>query len=85
MRDSVLAKSDGNGLIQAMPLVKGKVNLTSTAGAQVTNLVYCVVDGGFTITWDDDTTSDIAAIEGNTFSIIGAKSVAITSGTFHLG
>jgi len=85
MRDSVLAKSDGNGLIQAMPLVKGKVNLTIADGAQITNLVYCVVDGGFTITWDDDTTSSIDAIEGNTFSIIGAKSVTITTGTFHFG
>jgi len=83
MRNSVLAKSDGDSQIQAMPLVKGMVNLTE--GEHTTNLVYCVVAGGFTINWEDGTTSDIVVNEGDTFSIIGADSVEITSGTFHLG
>lgn len=81
----VLKYSDGINPIQAMVLSKSGVNKTSASGALTTvRLIYCVVTGGFTITWNDNTTSNIATVEGESFVLDSAKSVTITSGTFHI-
>jgi len=78
----VLLRSDGDNQVQAMPLRKGKVNITS--GVHTPNLIYCVVDGTFTITWENGGTSPISMIEGATFALMDVESITITGGTFHL-
>ena len=83
---SKLSNNGKYGSIQAMPLRKGKVNLTS--GSYKIKIIYCASDGNITITWDDNTTDEIVLTEGNSFAIDGAKSIELntsaTSGIFHI-
>lgn len=78
----ILNMSDGDHAIQAFPLQKGLVNLTTGVKTDI-RLIRCAADGTITITWHDGTTSDIACYEGNDFSV-DAKSITVVSGTFHL-
>lgn len=68
----------------AFPIGKGKLNLTS--GTRTDKLVYwCRVAGNLTITWSDDTTTVIALTAGEAVDIEDtAKSVTVTTGTFHV-
>lgn len=76
--------------IQAFPLIEGKIYVGATDGtgsngvfAKI-NLVYCVEDGGFTITFNSTTTKAITMVANDVFSIIDAGQIEITSGKFHL-
>lgn len=76
--------------IQAFPLIEGKISVGSTDGigsdgvfANI-ELVYCVADGGFTITFNSTATKAVFMVEGSVYSILDASQIAITSGTFHL-
>ena len=68
---------------QIFVLEKGRVNLTS---GSVSNpaVVHCVVAGNIVVTWWDGTTSTIALVEGDRFGFKEVKSVAISTGTYHL-
>lgn len=84
MPNATLVFSGKDNIIQAMPLVKGLVNLIPASGAKSNiSIVDCVLDGEITITWDDDTTSDVAFTEGMQKAVSNAKTVAVKSGTFH--
>ena len=68
----------------AFPLKKGQVNLTS--GTYGGGVYLAVKDGSLTVTWDDATTSVITVEAGLAVqAVFGVTSVAITTGTFHLG
>jgi len=68
-------------IVQAMPLLEGKVNLTS--GTHSANeLIHCVADGTVTITWATGTTASIDMVAGEDYAFEG--DVTITSGTFHI-
>ncbi|MBV5347422.1 hypothetical protein JZU46_04310 [bacterium] len=81
-----LSQNGKSGAIQAMPLRKDKINLVS--GSYDLSLIFCVIDGNITITWYDDTTSVVALVEGDSFTIDEAKSVTLnvpaSSGKFHI-
>ena len=81
-----LSYSDKTNVMQVMPLKKGLVNLV--AGTFKAKLIYCVTDGNVTITWRDNTTTVVAMVEGNTFTLQGIKNVILntpaSSGKFHL-
>ena len=68
----------------ALPLLalqKGLINLgagTYPAG----KVIHCEADGGFTITWDDNTTTPYTMVIGDDRAIYEAKLIEITSGTF---
>ena len=68
----------------AFPIGKGMLNLT-TGSRTDTRIYWCRVDGSLTITWSDDTTTVIDLLVGEAVDIEDtAKSVAITTGTFHI-
>ena len=76
--------------IQAFPLVEGQISVGSTDGdnsdgvfAKI-DLVYCVADGGITITFKSTGTKAVTMVENQVFTILDANQVAITSGIFHL-
>ena len=69
----------------AFTLLKGGVNLTSgtfSAGS----IFLCTEDGDLTVTWSDGTTSVISCVVGDAFRTNkeDARSMAVTSGTFHV-
>ena len=71
----------------AFYLSKGRVNLTSGT-YKPTGIFLCVVAGSLTVTWDDASTAVIQCVAGDAYSFregSEAKSVAITTGTFHIG
>ena len=79
-----LTRSDGDHLIQVMPLRKGKVNITTGVFTGIT-LIHCIVDGSFTITWNDATTSVIPMVENRVYSLAeDVKSISISTGTYNL-
>lgn len=82
----ILQITNGDHAIQAFPLIKGGINLTSTDGEQKgVNLIHCVSAGSLTITWHDGTTtgSPVDMSSGDDYAV-DAYSVTIVSGTFHM-
>ena len=80
---SKLSYSDKVNVIQAMPLRKGLINLTT--GAHSADIVYCAEDGNFTITWKDAGTDIISMVEGGVFTLPAeCLSITINLGKFHL-
>lgn len=69
--------------IQATPLVKGQIDVTSGVFTNI-SVLTCTADGSIKITWADDTTYTKAFIEGMDRTVI-CKSVEVLSGTFDLG
>ena len=83
-----LAPSASGDSVQAFPLRKGLVNIsTGTVTDPSTDLrpqlAHCVADGSLTLTWSDDSTSVVALIAGDDFSMAEAVTVEVTSGSFH--
>ena len=71
--------------IQAFPLTKGKVNITSSDGTILNvDLFHCVEDGTVTITWIEGGTTDISCIANDDFTCKTAYSIAVQSGIFHI-
>jgi hypothetical protein len=69
--------------MQIFPLIEGKTSLTSGTYTGVSAL-HCAASGSIIITYNTLTTETIACVAGNDFGIINAKSVEISTGTFHL-
>ena len=76
--------------IQAFPLIEGQIAVTSTDGANSDgifsniHLVYCVADGGITITFKSTGTKALVMYANDVFSIQDSAQIEITSGTFHV-
>lgn len=76
--------------IQAFPLIEGQISVGATDGVASNgvftkiHLVYCVEDGGITITFNSTNTKVISMTADRVYSIPEASQIAITSGTFHL-
>ena len=68
-------------VIQAFPLLEGKVNLTSGT-VECANLIHCAEEGSVSIEWASGTTATIAMLPGNDYGFSGL--VTITSGIFHI-
>ena len=73
----------------AFPIMKGNINLTSgTKTGGDLGVFWCSVAGSLTITWEDATTTVLALAVGDAVDFRqdpGITSVAITTGTFHIG
>ncbi len=69
-------------VIQAVPLVEGKINLTS--GTRVTNgIIHCVEDGDITLEWaSGGNFTTLSTVAGEDFAYEGI--VTIVSGMYHL-
>ena len=81
-KGNVLQMSMGNA-IQAFPLYKDKVNLTSGDHTGAV-MIHCAAAGDFTITWPDNTTSTITAAVGDDYTLSVHTKIVIDSGTFHI-
>ncbi len=68
-------------LVQATPLIEGKVNV-SNGIRKVNTIIHCVVDGSVLVKWDTGTTETIDMLAGNRYAFEGL--VTIISGKFHL-
>ncbi len=68
-------------LVQAMPLLEGKVNL-STGTHKVNVVLHCALDGAITITWPTGVVATIDMLAGEDYAFTG--SIAISSGLFHI-
>ncbi len=81
-----LSYTGKNNVVQAMPLRKGFINLTS--GSFEANLIYCAIDGNITLNWEDGTETVVALVEGDSFTVDGADTITLnepaSSGKFHL-
>ena len=76
-----LGKDKEGHIVQAVPLVEGKVKLTT--GTYFTRgVIHCVEDGQFTVTWTSGATDQFDAVAGEDFSYYG--DVTIDGGMFHL-
>ena len=87
MAEATRSNSNGMGkdrdghIIQAVPLVQGKVNLS--AGDHFTKgVIHCVEAAVVTLTWNDGTTDDIDMQDGEDYSYFG--NVTLNGGLFHL-
>jgi len=71
--------------IQAFPLVKSLINITSGSTDGV-YLFHCIADGSITITWADASTVTVACLAGDDYTVVNGEdgSVEVDSGTFHL-
>ena len=83
-----LAPSASGDSVQAFPLRKGLVNITTGTITDPSTelrpqLVHCVIEGNIVITWPDDSTSAITMVIGDDFSIVAAKAVSVSTGAFH--
>ena len=76
-------KSNEGTTLDGVTLTQGLVNLTTGAKKGI-NHAYCSAAGNLTITWLDGTTSVVACIVGESHPIAENKTVAVTTGTFHL-
>ena len=76
--------------VQAFPLIEGQISVTSTDGNNSDgvfsniHLIYCVEDGGFTVTFKSGGTKAVTMTSNDIFSIIDSTQIDITSGTFHV-
>ena len=65
----------------AMPLVKGKINVTS--GQFTGSVVHCEADGDIEITWVNGGTDVISLVAGDDRGLTpNVKFVTVNSGTF---
>ena len=86
-----LAPSASGDSVQAFPLRKGLVNISSGVVTDPDTglrpqLAHCVEDGSLTLTWSDASTSVVAVVAfvaGDDFSTTEAVTVEVTSGVFH--
>ena len=76
-------KSNEGTTLNGVTLTQGLTTLTTGAKKGI-NHAYCAVAGNLTITWIDGSTSIVAFIVGESHPIAENKSVAVTTGTFHL-
>ena len=84
MKSTINLPKDGTpATIQVFPLSQGKVNITTGSFTDV-RIIHCVVDGDVILTWTDDTTDTISCVAGGDFATTYAKSLEVSSGTFHL-
>lgn len=72
---------DSAQVVQAMPLLEGKVNL-SAGIHKVNELIHCVVDGSIVITWSTGTIATIDMLAGQDYAFVGG--IDISSGKFHI-
>ena len=79
--ETYLSRDVGGEPIQAVPLRKNFVNLTSTSKIIKPRTIFCVTAGDITVYWNDGTNDVIALQEGDSFPIDGAKSVAMGTTT----
>jgi hypothetical protein len=85
MEQARVLRTSGGDALQCFPLSKGYVNITTgTFSAPCPTMARCVSDGNIIITWNDSGTSTIACSVGDDYAFIGAKSVEVSTGTFHL-
>lgn len=76
--------------IQAFPLIEGKISVGATDGVDsdgvFTNidLICCIEDGGFTITFKSTNTKAVTMVAGDICSVLDGAQIKITSGSFHL-
>lgn len=74
-------KKDSGQIVQAMPLLEGKVNLTS--GVHVVNeLIHCVEAGTTLVIWGTGTIGTINMLAGQDYAFEG--SINITDGKYHI-
>ena len=83
-----LAPSASGDSVQAFPLRKGLVNIstgivTDPLTSLRPQLAHCVEDGSLTSTWSDASTAVVAFVAGDDFSMTEAVTVEVTSGAFH--
>jgi len=80
-----LVYNDGDHVIQAMSLVKGKIGLTTGTFTDI-KMIYCIADGSFTITWNDDTTTSVVMTEDRVHTLTSdVKNIILnSSGTYNL-
>ena len=83
-----LASSASGDSVQAFPLRKGLINITTGTVTDPDTglrprLVHCVIAGIIVITWPDDSTNMLTLASGDDFSIVDAKSVSVSTGEFH--
>lgn len=72
---------------QVFPLSPGRVNLTDGDGDDLhANLIFCVSDGSFDVTFADGTSATISMEAGWVFGLRPEDSIDLTgtAGTFHL-
>lgn len=69
-----------------MPLKQGRINLIS--GTHKADIIHCSIDGNITLNWEDGTSTAVALVEGDNYTIDHAESVTLnvpaSSGKFHL-
>ena len=86
MITSKLVPASQTGHIQAMPLRRGLVNLTSSDGAKSNiNIIDCLEEGEVTIVWDEGSIDDVLFLIGMQKAVQDVKTVAVKSGKFHFG
>lgn len=76
-------KSNEGTTLDGVTITQGLTSLTTGAFKNI-NHAYCSGAGNLTVTWLDGSTSVIACIVGESHPIAENKSVAVTTGTFHL-
>ena len=70
-----------NGIVQAMQLIEGKVNLTGGTH-YIGRLIHCVEDATLTVKWPTGTTATIGMLAGEDYAFKGE--VTVSSGKVHL-
>lgn len=76
-----MVKNSGQ-VVQAMPLLEGKVNL-SAGVHKVTGAIHCVEDGSINVVWRDGVAPvTIDMISGQDYGLVAY--ITITDGTFHI-
>jgi len=83
--NTLLARDASACAIQAMPLLQGKIAITSGTFTDV-SVVECVSNGDITLTWADETTTTVSltAPSHHTCSTATQVEVVGSSGTFIL-
>ncbi len=80
-----LLHDQASNTIQAMPIVEGKIGLTSSDGAGlVGTIIHCIADGAVTVTFETAGTESVNMVAGDDRSLPRGSSVLITSGTFDM-
>lgn len=72
---------DSANVVQAMPLVEGKTNLTS-GQYKVKELIHCVEAGNIDVFWPTGTTDTIDMAAGQDYAFTGTIDIGI--GTYHI-
>jgi hypothetical protein len=72
-----------NSVMQIFPLIEGQTSKTSGTFTGI-SAIHCVSAGNIVIIYNTLTTETIPCVAGNDYGIINAKSVQVSTGTFHL-